>query len=365
MPDNLPSPNVSDPGKKELREEKELPETKELREETLQEILRRIEHKLREELSEELSIGGQTLDQIEEQSQKIREEVKRIIEEESLHSEGTGYSGAKLLCPQGHCSRYAGLRSRLMITRSGTRILRRAYYSCAVCRHGWCPRDKALGLGKGQCSRRVQALIARFSSYLPDRVAAQEMEAIYGVRLSTSTVQTYSRKIGQRIAKEWEQWQGVREPEDLPPSSVPCAPRRLHITMDGVMVHVEGAWHEAKLGCVYQTSAKGVAVKSCKDTLQRDVSQLRRVWQACSGSGASLWGGSVSRFGGRGRRCGLDLAGDGQVFPAQCAGAGLLSCDPVSLGLRSSVFWGKKSDWGRQFGRCGLDDIAEDPSAFG
>lgn len=251
MPDNIPAPK-----------KKAIPDKKAKQEQALQEILRRVEHKLREELSEELSIGGQTLDQIEEQSQKIGEEVKRIIEEESLHSEGTGYSGANLLCPHGHFSRYAGLRSRLVITRSGIRTLRRAYYSCAICRHGWCPRDKALGLGKGQCSRRVQALLARFSSYLPDRVAAQEMEAICGVSLSTRTVQTYSRKIGQRIAKEWEQWQDVREVEDLPESHLPSTPARLHVTMDGVMVHVEGAWHEAKLGCVYQTSAKGVAVQT-------------------------------------------------------------------------------------------------------
>lgn len=108
----------------------------------------------------------------------------------------------------------------------------------------------------------MQTLIARFSSYLPDRTAAQELEAICGVSLSTRTVQTYSRRIGGRIASEWEQWQAVREAQELPACGLPSAPARLHVTMDGVMVHVEGGWHEAKLGCVYQTSAKGVAVQT-------------------------------------------------------------------------------------------------------
>lgn len=228
------------------------------REAAIQDILRRMEETVRRELS----IGGQTLDQIEEQSQTIGEEVKRIIEEQSLQAEGTGYRKTDLHCRQGHLARYAGLRSRLLITRSGTRTLQRAYYHCSVCGKGWCPTDQVLGVGRGQCSRRVQALIARFSSYLPDRVAAQELEVVCGVRLSTRTVQTYSRRIGGRIAKEWEQWQTAREAETLPASSLPSSPSRLHVTMDGVMVHVEGGWHEAKLGCVYQTNAKGVAIQT-------------------------------------------------------------------------------------------------------
>lgn len=228
------------------------------REEAIDEILRRVEQEVRQRLT----VGAQTLDQIEEQSQSIGEEVKRIVEEEVLRADGTGYGGARLPCRRGHLARYAGLRSRLIITRSGTRILRRAYYYCSACGGGWCPTDRALGLGRGQCSRQVQALIARFSSHLPDRIAAQELEAVCGVHLATRTVQTYSRKIGGRIAQEWEQWQSAREAEELPASDLPSAPSRLHVTMDGVMVHVGGAWHEAKLGGVYQTDGKGVAVQT-------------------------------------------------------------------------------------------------------
>lgn len=227
-------------------------------EETVQEILRRVEQTLRQKLS----IGGHTLDEIEDQSQSIGEDVKRIIEEESLRADGTGYGGTHLPCEQGHRARYVGLRSRLLITRSGCRTWRRAYYHCRACAKGWCPRDQTLGIGRGQCSRQVQALIARFSSYLPDRVAAEELEAVCGVKLSTRTVQTYSRRVGERIAAQWAQWQSARESEELPASELPVAPARLHVTMDGVMVHVDGAWHEAKLGGVYQTDSKGVAART-------------------------------------------------------------------------------------------------------
>jgi len=194
---------------------------------------------------------------IEEQSQDIGEEVKRIVEEESLHSEGTGYATPFQSCHQGHRARYAGLRCRQVVTVSGLRWLMRAYYYCAQCGGGWCPTDLALGLGQGQCSRRAQVLIARFSSYLPYRTVSQEMEAVCGIRLATRTIERYAQALGQRLGQEWERLEQVREAEDLPASDLPVSmrPSRLHVTMDGVMAHVGGDWHEVKLGCVYQTTA--------------------------------------------------------------------------------------------------------------
>ena len=247
-----------------------MPDTPQNDEQKVQEILRHIE----EELRQKLRLGGLTLDEIEEQSQVIGEQVKRIIEEESLHSQGNGYGGRHLACPRGHRrARYTGMRSRaiitvsgirtrtLIITVSGIRTLRRAYYHCSECRSGWCPTDQALEIGRGECSRRVQALIARFSSYLPYRTAAKEMEAVCGIRLAASTVSRYAQALGERLRQEWEQMEKVREAENLPPSDLPLPhrPARLHVTMDGVMAHVEGDWHEVKLGCVYQTSAEGKA----------------------------------------------------------------------------------------------------------
>jgi hypothetical protein len=224
-------------------------------EEAVQEILRRVEEKVRRKLR----LGGLTLDEIEEQSQDIGEEVKRIVEEESLQSEGTGDCGSSLACRQGHRARYVGLRSRQVITVSGLRWLTRAYYYCPQCGKGWCPTDQALGLGRSQCSRQVQALIARFSSYLPYRTVAQEMEAVCGIRLATSTIERYAQALGQRLRQEWEQLEQVREAQDLPASDLPVSvrPSRLHVTMDGVMAHVGGDWHEVKLGCVYQTMPEG------------------------------------------------------------------------------------------------------------
>ncbi len=227
----------------------------EVREEVIQEILRQVEARLRRELK----IGDQTLDQIEEQSQRIGEQIKGIIQEEGLGHVGTGYAGASLRCRHGHAARYAGLRPRQLITLSGSARLSRAYYHCAACGRGWCPTDERRGLGRGQCSRAVQALMARFASYLPYRTAAQEMAAVCGVRLATGTVERYAQAVGRRLQQEWEQAAQAREGSELPASEE--RPPRLHGTMDGVMAHVDGEWHEVKLGCVYQTDRAGKAVR--------------------------------------------------------------------------------------------------------
>jgi hypothetical protein len=85
------------------------------------------------------------------------------------------------------------------------------------------------------------------------------MEAVCGIRLATSTIERYAQALGQRLRQEWEQLEQVREAQDLPASDLPVSvrPSRLHVTMDGVMAHVGGDWHEVKLGCVYQTMPEG------------------------------------------------------------------------------------------------------------
>jgi hypothetical protein len=246
------------------------------KEEMIQQIMRRVEAKLRKDLSDKDSSGAPpTLYVIEEESQTIGEEVKRIIEEERVRDSGDGYAGPFTLCEKGHQARYAGVRTKQVITACGSHSFARAYYHCGQCRGGWCPLDRSLDLGRGQCSRHVRTLVARFCSYLPDRTAAQELEQVCGVRLGLRTLQNCSRAVGKQIQDEWQKDIEKQEKQEKQENkgktastdgeTLPCSserPSRLHLTMDGVMLHVDGAWHEAKLGCAYQTSSRGEAIKA-------------------------------------------------------------------------------------------------------
>lgn len=226
-----------------------------LREERIARILKRVEEQLRRELPDAPKTP-KTLDEIERSAEELGEQVKREIQHELLDVCGTGYQGKVAGCACGGQARYKGQVVRSVVTLHGEEPIARAYYYCSACRRGFYPIDALLRLGGGQCSTHVRALACRFASYLPFALAARELELVCGVKLSASSVQRIARQTGKRLAKEWEACR--QQPEDVPPPQAQArrAPQQLHVSMDGVMAHVDGTWREVKLGVCYERAAE-------------------------------------------------------------------------------------------------------------
>jgi len=222
------------------------------REVQIRRILKRVEENLRREWDEEPT----TLDEIEDESQRIGEAVKEIIEEERLDHKGTGYAGVHCPCSCGAPARFIGMYARRLVTRSGERRVLRAYYHCVSCRKGLCPLDAQLGPVFGCFSVQVCALATRFSSYLPFGQACREMEEVCGVRISPSSMRRIALLNGLQMEKDWsakeaDLWQQKEGalPKDVAPRG---RVKQLHVSLDGVMVFCGGEWREAKLGVAYQ-----------------------------------------------------------------------------------------------------------------
>jgi hypothetical protein len=113
--------------------------------------------------------------------------------------------------------------------------------------------------------------LVRFSSHLPFQSAAAELEAVCGVRVSATAVGTYSKQIGQRIAAGWAK--STKEAFSHRAPSSGLHPKRLYISMDGVMAHVGGKWQEAKLGATYQRNPRGEGVIGTRYYATMDRSQ--------------------------------------------------------------------------------------------
>ena len=220
-------------------------------EERIRRIMERIERSLRKNWNN----NPQSYDEIEDEAQEIGEEVKRIVEDERADAVGNGYSGTRLRCCCGARAKYKGLSRRSVISRSGVHHLSRAYYYCASCRSGWCPLDTRLRLGREECTPRVRGLAARFCSYLPFQLAAGELEVICGIKLATSTLESYAQSIGRRLQEHWASLEEQLSSGRI--SDCTLRPSNLHIAMDGVFVFVDGDWREVKLGCAYQKSRDG------------------------------------------------------------------------------------------------------------
>lgn len=225
----------------------ETPRTPEqTREERIARILKSVEEQLRRELPD----APQTLDEIERSAEVMGEQIKREIQHELLDLCGTGYQGKAVACPCGGKARHKAESVRSVVTLHGEEPVARAYYYCSACRRGFHPIDGVLGLGSGQCSTHVRALACRFASYLPFALAARELELVCGIKLSASSVQRIAKQTGKQLAKEWDErkqrlWD--REPEVMG-----RVPEQLHVSMDGVMAHVDGLWREVKLGVCYE-----------------------------------------------------------------------------------------------------------------
>ena len=66
--------------------------------------------------------------------------------EQRLNADTSDESGPRRACPCGGEARFLGRRVKQFASLLGPLRLERAYYYCAGCGHGFCPRDRQLGI---------------------------------------------------------------------------------------------------------------------------------------------------------------------------------------------------------------------------
>jgi hypothetical protein len=223
-----------------------------IREDQIKRLVKQFEATLRKRLKN----GVRPLHEIEQEVEEIGETVKETITRDVIDAFGNGYRTSRALCECGNLAKYGGDRNRAMVTLHGDVCFCRSYYYCSDCKEGFCPLDCDLRIGAGRVSRSVQALIARFCSYLPFEMAGKELEEVCGIELSTTTIQRYAKRMGDRIGREWDCLLAQVRAEQAPPSGL--RPKRLYESMDGVKVHIGGNWRDVKLGVAYHRSPKGI-----------------------------------------------------------------------------------------------------------
>ncbi len=225
----------------------------------IQKLLAQYESRLRRALKKKPT----TLEQIEEVVEEVGKQANRDLEEQLIRKQGTGDQGPQATCACGRPARYIGDSTKRWVTRHGQFHIERAYYYCRSCGHGFCPVDARLGLTSGDYSPAVVALSARFAGYLPPRAAVRELAEVCGIGLSATTLRKQAQQMGEALQAVWQEEEAAFFAD--PDKEVSARPAQLHLTGDGVMVHVDGAWHEVKLGCAYRRGTLG-GVESARYT---------------------------------------------------------------------------------------------------
>ena len=122
--------------------------------------------------------------------------------EQRLNTDTSDYAGPEVPCSCGAPARYRGRHEKTLESVLGPLRLERAYYHCAVCQGGFCPRDRALRLELFSLTPGV----LRMTSSTAARVSFEESSALLhewgGVQVSVSQVERATEALGAEIAAD-------------------------------------------------------------------------------------------------------------------------------------------------------------------
>ena len=79
--------------------------------------------------------------------------------QQRLNADTSDHAGPQRPCPCGQTARYVDRREKTFTSVLGNLTLQRAYYHCAACKKGSCPRDRALGMDSNPVSPGVLRML--------------------------------------------------------------------------------------------------------------------------------------------------------------------------------------------------------------
>ncbi len=176
--------------------------------------------------------------------------------EHRLNADTTDHAGPTAPCACGHPARYAGRHTKTFESVLGALTLARAYYHCARCATGFCPRDRALGLEGASLSPGVLRMVGRVGAMVSFAEGHDLLHALAGVDVPTSHVERAAEALGREIAED------EQRRIESPPATEPVAPT-LYLGMDGTGVPMRTAELEGRAGKQPDGASKTREVKLC------------------------------------------------------------------------------------------------------
>lgn len=150
--------------------------------------------------------------------------------EQRLNADTSDHVGPALACRS--CAaeaRYAGRRRKTIVSVLGELGLERAYYHCAACERGFCPRDADLGIAAGSLSPgvvRMSGAVGALGSFLDGSRLLWELA---GVQVDAKGVERTAEALGAEIDRD------ERSVVEAPSAQEKIAPT-LYLGMDGTGV---------------------------------------------------------------------------------------------------------------------------------
>ena len=144
---------------------------------------------------------------------------------------------------------YAGGRDKTVTTVLGPVTLRRAWYHCAECRHGFAPRDRQLGVAGASLSPGLAEMIALAGAEVSFARAAGLLAGLAGIAVTARTIERSAEASGAaaRAATDAEA-AAICERRIVPLPPPAPVPDMLYVEVDGTGIPVRASETDGKDG---------------------------------------------------------------------------------------------------------------------
>jgi len=141
-------------------------------------------------------------------------------------------------------------RDVMVNTLFGGVVLHYRTFFCGRCQSHLRPDDPAVGIpDEGTFSDDVRAFFEPLAAELPHRTAADLFQQFTGVDLSSRGAQSVIDSTADDL-RAWREDREAGEVREVSSLLAQGADLVLEVAMDGVMAHIDGDWHEAKVGTI-------------------------------------------------------------------------------------------------------------------
>ena len=173
-----------------------------------------------------------------------------------LNADTSDDAGPWLPCSRcGGLARYAGRPAKTFTTALGPLPLTRAYYHCAACAQGFCPRDQALGLEATALSPAVTRMVGTAAALVSFAESSELLGALAGLPVTAKQVERTAEALGFEMAADERQQVVAAAAAEIAPT--------LYLGMDGTGVPMRKAELAGRPGKQADGTAKTREVKLC------------------------------------------------------------------------------------------------------
>jgi hypothetical protein len=214
------------------------------------EIQKEIEHLIGDKAADSLDFEA-----VEMAARRHALRIAATILEHHLNTDHSDYCGPQQPCACGQSARFAGRRTKRFTSVLGPLQLERAYYHCAHCGGGYCPRDEALGLVGSVLSPGVVRMVGLVGA----RVSFEEGDALLrglaGVEVGSKQVERSAKELGDAIDRDERHHVVLPERQQIAPT--------MYLGVDGTGIPMRPEEVEGRAGKQPDGSAKTREGKLC------------------------------------------------------------------------------------------------------